>query len=75
MQNIFSEMHRRNVFLGVLSYAAAGWLLIQVAATDLPILEAPDWVLSALILPLAAGFLPVILWSWIYQTPQLAIQK
>jgi adenylate cyclase len=45
-------------------YAAAGWLLVQVAATMLVPLGLPDWALRFLIVLVIAGFFVAIAVAW-----------
>ena len=75
MKNIFSELNRRNVLRTVLFYAAACWLLLQISETVLPVFGVPDWILRFIILALAIGFVPVILFSWVYEITPEGIKK
>jgi TolB-like protein/Flp pilus assembly protein TadD len=44
---------------------------VQVASTLLPMFGAPDWAPRAVVVALAVGFLPVMLFSWVYElTPE-----
>ena len=42
MASFLGELKRRNVFKVAVAYAIVGWLLIQIAATVLPIFGTPD---------------------------------
>jgi TolB-like protein/tetratricopeptide (TPR) repeat protein len=67
----FAELKRRNVIRMGGLYLVGAWLLIQVAETLLPAFDVPGWVLRALILLLALGFIPALVFSWIYElTPE-----
>ena len=67
----FDELNRRNVFKETLAYVVVSWVLIQVATTILPIVEAPDWVLKTGILFLALGLPVWIFFSWAFEvTPE-----
>jgi TolB-like protein/cytochrome c-type biogenesis protein CcmH/NrfG len=69
--SLFSELKRRNVFRVAAAYLVVGWLLVEVATTLLPIFGAPDWFARALVIIVALGFFPVIIFSWVYElTPQ-----
>jgi TolB-like protein len=48
-------------------YLVGAWLLIQIAETLLPIFQTPDWVLQALVVLLALGLLPALMFSWVYE--------
>ena len=53
---LFSELRRRNVFRVALTYAVVAWLLIEIAAFLLPMLDAPEWLITAFVVLLALGF-------------------
>ncbi len=64
---LLAELKRRNVIRMGGLYIVGAWLIIQVAETLLPIFETPGWVLKALVVLLAIGFLPALVFSWIYE--------
>ncbi len=69
--NFFAELKRRNVVRMAGLYLVGAWLLIQVASTMCPAFDVPAWVLRGLILLLAFGFIPALIFSWIFElTPQ-----
>src|SRR5215471_14131149 len=69
--SFFAELKRRNVFRVAGLYLVAAWLVTQVSATLLPAFEAPPWVLRAIVMLLAIGFVPAVIFSWIYElTPE-----
>ena len=71
IDNFFAELKRRNVIRVAGLYLVGAWLLIQVASTMLPAFEAPGWVLRAVIITLAVGFVPALIFSWAFElTPQ-----
>ena len=52
-------------------YLVGAWLVTQVAATLLPVFEAPGWVMNALVGLLAIGFFAAMVVSWIFElTPE-----
>src|SRR5213080_628534 len=52
-------------------YLVGAWLLTQVASTLLPAFDAPGWALRGLIITLALGFIPAVIFSWVFElTPQ-----
>src|SRR5690349_17210590 len=70
-RNFFSELRRRNVLKVALVYAVVSWLLIAVAAILLPIVEAPGWMMKALVVLLALGFAVTVFVSWNFEmTPE-----
>jgi TolB-like protein len=65
------ELKRRNVIRMAGLYLVGAWLLVQVAATLLPVFGAPEWVMKVLVGLLAFGFLAALVFSWIYElTPE-----
>src|SRR5215470_14991549 len=69
--SFFAELKRRNVIRMAGLYLVGAWLLIQVTSTMLPAFEAPGWVLRAVIITLAVGFIPALIFSWVFElTPQ-----
>jgi TolB-like protein len=65
--SLLAELKRRNVFRMAGLYLVGAWLVVQVAETLLPAFDVPDWVLRAIILVLAIGFVPALVFSWIYE--------
>ena len=69
--SFFTELRRRNVIRMAGLYLVGAWLIVQVAETVLPAFDVPGWVLRALIILLAIGFLPSLLFSWVFElTPE-----
>jgi TolB-like protein len=64
---VFAELKRRNVIRMAGLYLVGAWLLIQIAETLLPIFHTPEWVLQALVVLLALGLLPALVFSWVYE--------
>src|SRR5690606_7753292 len=69
--NLFAELRRRNVIRVAGLYVVSAWLLVQVADVLLPAFEAPGWVMKVLVGLLAAGFIPALIFSWVFElTPE-----
>lgn len=69
--NFISELKRRNVIRMAGLYLVGAWLITQVAATLLPVFEAPTWVMKTIVGILAIGFIPAVIFSWIFElTPE-----
>ena len=69
--NIFAELQRRNVIRMAGLYLVVAWLIFQLADLLLPMFGVPGWVLHALALMLAVGFVPALVLSWLYElTPE-----
>lgn len=68
---VFAELKRRNVIRMAGLYLVGAWLIVQVLETVLPTFDVPVWVLRATIILLAIGFLPAMVFAWIFElTPQ-----
>lgn len=66
-----AELKRRNVIRMAGLYLVTAWLVVQVGATLLPIFDAPAWTMKALVVTLAAAFLPSLALAWVFElTPQ-----
>ena len=69
--NLFAELRRRNVLRMAGLYLIGSWLITQVAGTVLPMFEAPSWLPRSIVVLLAIGFMPTMMFSWIYElTPE-----
>ena len=69
--SLIQELKRRNVIRMAGLYLVGAWLVVQVAETLLPIFGTPDWVLKTLVALLALGFVPALVFSWLYElTPE-----
>jgi len=69
--SFFNELKRRNVFRVGIAYGVAAWVLLQVAELVLEAIDAPDWVLKALLLVVALGFVAALVVAWAFElTPE-----
>jgi TolB-like protein/Flp pilus assembly protein TadD len=69
--SLIAELKRRNVIRMAGLYLVAAWLLVQVASTVLPAFEAPAWTVRTLIIVLAIGFVPALIFAWVFElTPE-----
>ena len=69
--SFFTELKRRNVIRMAGLYLVGAWLLTQVASTVLPMFGAPDWLPRSVVILLAIGFVPALVFSWVFElTPQ-----
>src|SRR5436190_3742753 len=65
--SVFAELKRRNVIRMAGLYLVGAWLLVQVAGTVLPMFVAPDWLPRSIVILLAIGFLPALIFSWAFE--------
>ena len=69
--NFISELKRRNVIRMAGLYLVGAWLLVQVAGTVLPMFGAPEWVPRSIVILLAIGFIPALIFARAFElTPQ-----
>src|SRR6266513_3380355 len=69
--SFFSELRRRNVFRVALTYAVVAWLMIEIASVVLPLVDAPESIITAFVVLLALGFAVVLFSSWSFEmTPE-----
>jgi TolB-like protein/Flp pilus assembly protein TadD len=67
----FAELRRRNVIRMAGLYLVGAWLLVQVAGTVLPMFDAPAWLPRSIVILLAIGFIPALVFSWVFElTPE-----
>lgn len=66
-----AELKRRNVFRMAGLYLVAAWLITQVASTVLPMFGTPEWLPRTIVIVLAIGFVPAIVFAWVFElTPE-----
>ena len=69
--SFFSELRRRNVFRVALTYAVVAWLLLEIASVLLPMVDAPESIITAFVVLLALGFAVALFISWEFEmTPE-----
>ncbi|MFT5139944.1 MAG: TolB-like protein/Tfp pilus assembly protein PilF [Rhodothermales bacterium] len=73
--SFFEELKRRNVFRVGIAYGVAAWVLLQVADLVLEAIEAPSWVLKALMLVIGLGFIAALVIAWAYELTSEGIKK
>jgi len=72
---LVAELRRRGVFRVAAAYLVVGWLLTEVLTTILPELGAPNWASRAVILIFALGFVPAVVFSWIFEVTPAGIKR
>lgn len=69
--SLLAELRRRNVIRMAGLYLVGAWLITQVAGTVLPMFGAPEWVARTVVVLLAIGFVPALVFSWVFElTPE-----
>jgi adenylate cyclase len=69
--SLFAELRRRNVIRMAGLYLVGAWLLTQVSSTVLPMFDAPPWLPRSIVILLAIGFIPALIFAWVFElTPE-----
>ena len=69
--NFFSELRRRNVTKVAIGYGVLGWLLIEIGATIVPLLQLPDSLSTAVTVVVLSGFPVALIIAWVFEmTPE-----
>jgi len=69
--NFFGELKRRNVIRAAGLYLVGAWLVVQVAGTVLPMFGGPEWLPRTIVVLVAIGFVPAVIFSWVFElTPE-----
>lgn len=67
----FAELKRRNVIRVGAAYVVVSWLIIQVVETIFPVFDIADDTIRMVIILLALGFIPALMFAWAFElTPQ-----
>ena len=71
MERFLGELKRRNVLRVAAFYAAAAWLLVQIATQVLPVFDVARWALRVVVVAVVLGFPFVLIFAWFYElTPE-----
>ena len=73
--SFLNELKRRNVFRVGIAYAVTSWLLIQVTDILFESIGAPPWVMQAMFVVLAAGFVIALLFAWAFELTPEGVKK
>ncbi len=69
------ELRRRNVLRMAGLYLVGGWLIVQVSSTVLPMFDAPAWLPRSIVILLAIGFVPMLIFSWVFELTPDGIKR
>ncbi len=76
MNDFVQELRRRSVIRVGGLYMAGAWLLLQIADTVLPMLDAPGWIARTLVFALLIGFVPAMVLTWAFEwTPKGLVRE
>ncbi len=69
--SIIQELKRRNVIRVGLAYVLFGWVILQGADFALDLISAPNWIIQALAIAVAAGLPITLIVAWAFElTPE-----
>lgn len=69
--SFFAELKNRNVLRVAAAYIVVAWLVIQVVETIFPVYGLSDAAIRLVIMLLAIGFIPVVVFAWAFElTPE-----
>ncbi len=73
--SLIAELKRRNVIRMAGLYLVGAWLLVQVAGTVLPWFAVSASVLRGLVVVLAIGFVPALVFAWVFELTPDGIKR
>ena len=73
--NFLAELRRRNVIRMAGLYLVGAWLVTQVATTVLPLFGAPDWMARSVVILLAIGFVPALVFAWVFELTPAGLKR
>ena len=73
--SLIAELKRRNVIRMAGLYLVGAWLIVQVSSTVLPMFNAPAWLPRSIVVILALGFIPALIFSWIFELTPSGIKR
>ncbi|RLD92973.1 MAG: hypothetical protein DRJ29_10210 [Bacteroidetes bacterium] len=66
LSQFWQELRRRKVIRVISIYAAAAFVILELADIVIPSLGLPDWTLNFIIILLITGFIIAVIFSWIF---------
>ncbi len=72
---IYTELKRRNVFRVGAAYAVASWVLLQIFDVISPIFELPEWAPKLILIILAIGLVPALIFAWAFEMTPEGLKK
>jgi len=72
---LFNELKRRNVIKVAMFYGIGSWVVLQVADVLFDALGLPDWSMKLVLGLLVLGFVPVLVFSWVYEMTPEGLRK
>ncbi len=73
--SFFAELKRRNVIRAGALYAAAAWLLVQIATQVFPFFHDPEWVVRWIVVAAVIGLPLFIVFAWFYEVTPNGLKR
>ncbi len=73
--SFIAELKRRNVIRMAGLYLVGAWLIVQVSSTVVPMFDAPAWLPRSIVIVLAVGFIPALIFSWVFELTPSGIKR
>ena len=73
--SFFDELKRRNVIRVAIAYSVGAWFVLQLSDVVLENINAPDWVMQAIMMALLVGLPVVIILAWAFEMTPEGIKK
>ena len=73
--SLFAELNRRNVLRVAATYLVLGWVVLQVGDVLFDALELPPVWNRAIVGLLVLGFIPAVVFSWVYELTPEGLKK
>jgi TolB-like protein/Flp pilus assembly protein TadD len=65
--SLLTELKRRNVIRVGIAYVVLSWLILQMGDLLFDLMGLPEWALRIVLGILALGFIPALIFSWVYE--------
>lgn len=72
---LLADLKRRRVFRAAAFYAAAAWVVVEVAETTLPYLLFPDWTITLVIVLAIAGLPVTLILAWAFDLTEAGLER
>ena len=75
LRSLLHELKRRNVIRVVIAYAAASWVIVEVASVLEDALELPSWTDTLVVVLVFLGFPITVLLTWVFDITERGIER
>jgi adenylate cyclase len=75
MKAFIQELNKRRVTRVAIAYLVIAWIMLQVADVVVPAVGLPEWVITLVLVILAAGFPLAVMLSWLFDIGPGGIER